>query len=560
MEPDLTEDSVLEPLPDLWVEIAAALCPVAPAEAWAPGPEGPALQADGLSWVLAEQGLIIDGDGEPDLDAMAPLLTHAVALRRLWALLAGPTLEAPDGAGGARRVQLAAPAHGPLIDAEGRLHLQVLLLRHDAGGALQDVEVAEAPLLSLAALAGDEDPAAAWRAQAQQQLEAGAPGGVLALLPDPEGPLPVALDEAARAEALGLGSAAQAAAAAAAVDAVAARWSAAAQRFGAVYGLRLPVGLLALGALCEALGALPADPPGAWWQAEGGWERGRMWLVMGLGLQPAGLGAWLAPGGLDRPLREAAEAFGGPGGAPAGQEGPLDPRVDWRFRQDLPQLITVAAGGGDGGHWGLWFDHPAFAPEVAHNWARDSAETSRVALDLPGLLGALLVREGEERAEALRADPADAGAADALWATRVVERVWEQIAPLLPAEDPPWDRCPWPLTPTAPVGSPRLRLPPGVGPISAGVPGCGPSSEAPPVEVRAAGLRAARAKLQAGAPADALGWGLYLHWLDDDPLRAEAAALLADALRAIDCGPLAEVLEAHVAARDLPDVAAYVGD
>ncbi|MBL8617075.1 MAG: hypothetical protein JNM72_15805 [Deltaproteobacteria bacterium] len=558
MEPEPSEDNLLEPLPDLWLEIAAAICPSAPAARWALGPEGPTLADDGLSWVLAEQGLIIDGDGEPDLDAMAPLITHAVALRRLWALLAGPPLEAPDGAGGSCRARLAAPAHGPLIDAEGRLHLQVLLLRHDAAGALQDIELAEAPLLSLNDLSADEDPAAAWRAQTQQQLEAGAPGGVLSLLPAPAGPPPVTLDEVARAEALGLGSPAQAAAVAAAVDAVAARWPAAAQRFAEHYGLRLPVGLVALGALCEALGALPADPPGAWWEAEGGWERGRMWLVMGLGLQPAGLGAWLAPGGLDRPLREAAEAYGGPEAAPAGQEGPLDPRVDWRFRRDLPPFITVAAGGGDGGHWGLWFDHSAFTPEVAHNWARDSAETSRVALDLPGLIGALLVREGEERADALRADPEDPVAADALWSTRVVAQLWEQLAPLLPAEAPPWERCPWPLTPTAPVGSPRLRLPPGVGPISEGVPGCGPSTEVPPIEVRAAGLRAARAKLQAGAPADALGWGLYLHWLDEDPLRGEAAALLADALRAVDCAPLAALLEAHIAARDLPDVAAYV--
>jgi hypothetical protein len=52
--------------------------------------------------------------------------------------------------------------------------------------------------------------------------------------------------------------------------------------------------------------------------------------------------------------------------------------------------------------------------------------------------------------------------------------------------------------------------------------------------------------MRAGQPAHALALELYLHWLDAEEGRTEAADLLAAALRAIGAAPLSEILDLHI--------------
>ena len=553
-------ETIMEPVPTLFWEMVAALCPEAlegaPDEALITTPEGPSLALGAGRLVFTESALILDGgveDGAMDdaavLSAIEPLIPAGTALFRLHRLLCALPAEAPTEAGGRRGLHLMAPAGAPVIDGAGRVTLRVALMEHDADDALLDIQTAEGPIFTLEQLGVEgPDPLEAWRALAAAVAAEGSGFGQLdRLFPDPDGDGPdlSALGLGARLEALGLIEDDAWPASEVQIDALHARFAAAEERFAAGFGLRLPLGLLALAALTEALGALPEDPPGAWAEGAPGWSRGRQWLDHGLGLRPAGLTDWLAPGGLDRPTRDP-----GPEGA-----GPLDPRLDWRFRRDPPQFITFAVGDSDGSHWGLWYDHPEAGPEVAHNWARDSAETSREAASVPALLDRRIADEAEARA-ADQAEAPDEHTEAALVATLVVQAVWARTRPLLPTREEP--ACPWPLSARGPTGSPPLRLPAGAGPLPQSVPGIGVHDDPPSPAAIAAGVQSARAALSAGQPAAALGWGMYLHWLDEDPPRPEAGPLLADALRALDCAPLAALLEVHLQHRDLASVAVYV--
>ncbi|MEZ4240160.1 MAG: hypothetical protein R3F59_29210 [Myxococcota bacterium] len=301
------------------------------------------------------------------------------------------------------------------------------------------------------------------------------------------------------------------------------RYERAAAKFREVYGLRLPAGLGDFAALTDALGALPLPAPQAWSAQPPGWARGAGWLSAALRMTPAGLGDWLEDGGLQR--LPALDADGAP----------LDPRLDWRFRRDAPPFVTFASGDSDGSHWGFWYDSPQHEPRIAHNWARDSAETD---LEDQDELVALLEATVAERLEILveERDSSTDGdyvyALDAQRAVRVVALHLEALRAAVGAR--PLDLCPWPRVP-GPVGSPTLAEPPGH-------------------HVRPADLAGARAALAEGDAGPALFLGLRLHWEDDDDTRDAAGALLGEAWRALGWDALAEILALHVRHRDLPNV------
>ncbi|MBO3739329.1 ADP-ribosylation family protein [Actinoplanes flavus] len=229
-----------------------------------------------------------------------------------------------------------------------------------------------------------------------------------------------------------------------------------------------------------------------------------------------------------------------------GRDG-LDERLHARFRRDPAEFVTVMGGGSDGLHYGLWYDDPAGLPNlIAHNYARDSAETwpSRP----PTLLGVLreevdqfLADYGAEPEDAERAAPliealdwyADADA-EALRRDR------------LPRREPGLRRrTAVSLFPFLPPRSGKPHLP------SSGMRledfGKDPAKAAE-------WIAEAESELAAGRPAFALTVGSELHWLDRDEYREAGLALLTGAYRALGRDALAEIAEVHAAHRDLRSV------
>ncbi len=343
-------------------------------------------------------------------------------------------------------------------------------------------------------------------------------------------------------------------------------------RYTALYGLPLPSGLATLAALIDALGALPENPPRCFWEPEPGRDRGGAWLDSALGMRPAGLSTWFAPGALDRPTLDAAEAYSDP---PAGCAGPLDARLDMRYRCDAPQFVTFLGGDSDGLHWGFWYDSPAHCPVIAHNYARDSAETwLDGVVEVPALIRKAIAKATDEAmVEMASSDAGDAGDegddgeisyALARWrALRVVETLLdaaEAASAVFTAEMPPEETCPWPRTEGHPTGSPALALHPDAGAVPRHVVGWQGTEDAPTLETRTAWLAEARRELDAGRPAYAQALGLYLHWLDADDVRAAAGALLRDAYLTQGFHAFAGILDVHLQHRDLPSVGVLRGD
>lgn len=339
--------------------------------------------------------------------------------------------------------------------------------------------------------------------------------------------------------------------------------------YESIYGLPLPPGLAVLAALVDALGALPENPPLCHWVPEAGPGRGGAWLDAALSMRPAGLSTWFQPGALDRRTRDAAESYDT---VPPGGEGPLDPRLDMRYRCDAPQFVTFLGGDSDGLHWGFWYDSPAHAPVIAHNYARDSAETW---LDGTGDMLVFLrnahARAVESAREALADEandpsPDDGGPGYALAhvrALRVVATLLDAVeavaAPFL-AETPSAPDCPWPRTAGKPTGSPALALAPDAGQPPAHVVSYQGTAEGGEPATRLAWIAEARRALEDGRPAYAHALGLYLHWLDADDLREAAGALLLDAYTAQGFHAFAEILRIHLRHRDLPSVGVFRDD
>lgn len=330
-------------------------------------------------------------------------------------------------------------------------------------------------------------------------------------------------------------------------------------RYKEIYGLKLPAGLAALAALVTALGALPENPEEHYWQPAPGWERGNAWLDRALGMRVGGLLEWFAPGGLARGVRDASALYAV---VPPGCQGPLDARLDMRYRRDAPQFVTFLSGDSDGLHWGFWYDDPEHFPVVASNYARDDADTTLAAEEaILSWLRGRIARSVEQVQEELKSagDEDSRGHALRTWrALRVVEAhfgVVEEQAAKYGAEDELL--CPWPRMQERPVGSPPLAMRPEAGTVPAHVPRFGACDDGPYPAQLAAWMEEARRELEAGRPAYAHALGIYLHWLDLDELRKEAGDLLLHAYAALGFLPFAGILKVHLLHRDLPSVAVF---
>lgn len=281
-----------------------------------------------------------------------------------------------------------------------------------------------------------------------------------------------------------------------------------AERFQRVWGLRLPHHVAVFAALAASDGDALAE----------------------IGVSPWGVTDYFRDGGLDR----------------RGRDG-LDERLHARFRCDPAEFVTVMGGDSDGLHFGLWFDDPAELPTViAHNYARDSAETW--ASPAPSLLG--VVRErvdrflgdyGDEEEEAERVAPL----IEALdWFTPADESALRQDGP------PRW------------VSEPRSYLAVSLLPMlppDSGNPQAAASDarlhafQKDPVQA-AEWIAEAHRDLAAGKPALALAVGAELHWLDRDDHRQAGLDLLVGAYRGLGRDAFAEIAAVHAAHRDLRSV------
>ena len=284
-----------------------------------------------------------------------------------------------------------------------------------------------------------------------------------------------------------------------------------AARFETVYGMRLPRHVTYAAAFFLGL------------QDD---ERDEAWQMDAAGL--FGVGEWFLDGALDK------TAY-------------ADERVHGRFRRDPPEMISFISGNSDGSHWGLWYDDPNELPRVcAHNWARDSAETSD---GLPTLL-ASVKRRVDERDDDDDEERSDAWARTYDWLAQMVARERE-------AHRKERIAAPEPRTHDL-VG--------GMDPIGVDVPvdllGYAASrarydayrANAPEVLEQ---ILSAKAELLQGKPGRALVIGRELHWFDADETRDACTELLTKAYRALGRDALAGVVEAHHAARDMPTVDVY---
>ncbi|MCB9568356.1 MAG: DUF2228 domain-containing protein [Myxococcales bacterium] len=302
----------------------------------------------------------------------------------------------------------------------------------------------------------------------------------------------------------------------AALGAMRARFPAVAARMQEVYGLRLPRSLAIFAAFWRSLDPLEAR----------GAER--------LGRSPGGIMIWFEDGGLDRRTRDG-----------------LDPRLECRFRCDPPELVTVMWGDSDGLHYGLWYDDPADPPTyVAHNYARDSAETWPDREPTP--LGVLAAQ-----ARARIDEPDDEAPPLSVYAVREALEWFADADAEALAADPPAQR--WLDAPRIPtLGTFGPALPEGAGTIRVG------DSYArikawreQPARVEK-WIASARRECAEGKPAAALTFGLDLHWLDADGRREEALELLVMAYEALGRHAHAETAKVHHAHRDLASVGVFL--
>lgn len=262
------------------------------------------------------------------------------------------------------------------------------------------------------------------------------------------------------------------------------------------------------------------------WEGLSEVEREEAWAYLGTG--PCGVSEWYAADGLR--LRRIDE---------------LDERLHYRFRADPPEFVSVFGGNSDGSHWGLWYDDPGALPrEIAHNWARDSAETSSCG---PTLLSAL--REALEQAAA---EPDWTHARAILgWIHEVHAQEWDAYA-------------------EAQIEAPPVRTHAAIGGMDPIVPGVDlPHDLTVGHERRYEAYRAgdpevlawierARQELAAGSPLRALFLGRELHWMDADPWRQACTELLVGAYEALGRDPLARITEVHHSRRDLRSVGVYL--
>ncbi|GAA0492231.1 hypothetical protein Ade02nite_68780 [Paractinoplanes deccanensis] len=286
------------------------------------------------------------------------------------------------------------------------------------------------------------------------------------------------------------------------------RFSPVAAHVRQVWGLRLPHHVAVFAALAASDGAALGE----------------------IGLSPWGVTDYFRDGGLDR----------------RGRDG-LDQRLHARFRHDPAEFLTVMRGNTDGLHFGLWYDDPAELPTaIAHNYARDSAETWTSTEPT-------LLRVVRERVNGFLADYGDEEEEAGRVAPLIEALDWYQAADEAALrQDGPPGAASMPRSYLA--MSPMPLLPPGSGDPQVAASGSRLAAfQDDPVQA-AAWIAEARHQLAAGQPALALAVGSELHWLDDDAHRDAGLDLLVGAYRALGRDALAEIALVHAAHRDLPSV------
>lgn len=512
----------------------------------------------GVKVALEPEGLFLSGDDDEG-GALGPLLIFGASLRKIHDFLDRFPLRIQLDTERRASVELEAPSELPVWSERG-LHASVNLIQYvkrgdsEAQDEITDVQQGECRILPAEALRDDWAALlAAFDARLASATKEDLTIEIASLIPPAKHPDPAWDTWSATLDLEGIPARVDRA-----LQRVAAISPAVRARYAELYALPLPGWLDQLAALVIALGDLPSNPETLHWQPEPGWERGSGWLTAAFGMSASGLLEWYLPGGLDRETLDASVLYDP---IPPGREGPLDPRLDMRYRADAPQFITFLGGDSDGLHWGLWYDSPDYYPVIAHNYARDSAETWLDGDDLfPWLQEKIAQATTEAAAETLSYEDNAELRPYALGHWRALRVLDLHLAELsrraseTPTSEP---KCLWPRTEGHPIGSPRLALRPGSGAIPEHIPGFSNEERRPTPEQRRGWMAEARRDLAAGHTASALALGLYLHWLDSDDLREEAGQLLLDAYAAAGFGPFAGILRAHLLHRDLRSVAVF---
>ncbi|WP_157963503.1 ADP-ribosylation family protein [Actinocorallia populi] len=290
------------------------------------------------------------------------------------------------------------------------------------------------------------------------------------------------------------------------------RFPAVSERVQQVYGLRLPRHLAVFCAL---------------WKSADSAER----QALGhLGVGPFGV----------------SDYFGDDGLRLVGRDG-LDERLHGRFRCDPAEFVTVMTGGSDGLHYGLWYDDPAELPSfVAHNYARDSAETW--TNHFPAL-----IMELRDIVSMAMSDYGDSGEEAEILQPLVAALEWFAPAEYQALET---DGKPRWASAARPSGFPSIfpALPPDSGDPHSSQSSSRLSAFRNGTPEAAEWITRAEQELAAGRPALALAVGGELHWMDRDDHRQQSRRLLVDAYRLLGRDALADLVEVHTAHRDLRSV------
>ncbi|PTL75756.1 DUF2228 domain-containing protein [Vitiosangium sp. GDMCC 1.1324] len=513
--------------------------------------------ASGGAVILKPESLILTDVDDDIMEQLSALFTFGPKLRRVYDYTTRFSMEVERGE---ERIlfRLEHPAAHPLWTDEGLWALVCVSSSRGYGAEQENLVIPRAILEAddwEARLAAFD----ARRAQWGQRSDDLYPEEVCVELPPPP---KAAEDEGweAFAEGIGLSPETLAERVAPIVEAACDTLPAVRARYEQIYGLKLPSRIASLAALVAALGELPENPPDHYWEPPPGLPRGNAWLEATLSMRMAGITEWFAPGGLERKLIDASRMYDE---VPPGREGPLDPRLDMRYRADAPQFVSFLSGNSDGLHWGFWYDSPDHFPVIAHNYARDSAE---MWLDAEGKIFLLLrykiadaISDAQQELMDVEDEEVRKYPLQRWRALRVVSAHLDAIESWMSQRT--WDdepTCPWPRTQGYPVGSPRLALRPDAGTVPAHVPDFGAASQqTPSVEERKAWIEEARRELAEGRAAYAHALGLYLHWLDAGDLREEAGALLMHAYEALGFRAFAGILKVHLMHRDLQSVGVF---